>query len=78
VEKRYQFYLKNGGIENMNKMDLRILLCNHPNPKRIIIDNFSDVYKWNNEEFLFGNIVLFLEVVRQNNLWDKLEKVLEE
>lgn len=62
----------------MNKMDLRILLCNHPNPKRIIVDNFSDVYKWNNEEALFGNIVLFLEVVRQNNLWDRLEKVLEE
>ena len=61
---------------NMNKMDLRILLCNHPNPKRIIVDNFSDVYKWNNEELLFGNIVLFLEVVRQNNLWDRLEKLL--
>ena len=60
----------------MNKMDLRILLCNHPNPKRIIVDNFGDVYKWNNEELLFGNIVLFLEVVRQNNLWDRLENLL--
>lgn len=59
-------------------MDLRIALCKHPNPKRIIVDNFSDVYKWNNEELLFGNIVLFLEVVRQNNLWDRLEKLLEE
>lgn len=56
------------------KMDLRIALCNHPNPKRIIIDNFSDVYSWNDEESLFGNIVLFLEVVRQNNLWDRLDK----
>ena len=60
------------------KMDLRIALIRHPNPNRIIIDNFSDVYKWNSEERLFGNIVLFLEVVRQNNLWDRLEKLLEE
>ena len=59
------------------KMDLRIALCKHLNPKRIIVDNFSDVYKWNNEESLFRNIVLFLEVVRQNNLWDRLEKALE-
>ena len=36
----------------MIKMDLRLLLCNHPDPKRIIVDNFSDVYKWNNEELL--------------------------
>ena len=54
---------------------LRSALCSHPNPKRIIVDNFSDVYEWNAEEALFGNIVLFLEVVRQNNLWDKLEKL---
>ena len=59
----------------MIKMDLRLLLCSHPDSKRIIVDNFSDVYKWNNEELLFGNIVLFLEVVRQNNLWDRLEKL---
>ena len=62
----------------MNKMDLRIALCKHPDPNRIIINNFSDVYRWNDEESLFGNIVMFLEVVRQNNLWDKLEKLLEE
>ena len=59
----------------MTKMDIRIALIRHPNPKRIIVDNFSDVYEWNAEEALFGNIVLFLEVVRQNNLWDKLEKL---
>lgn len=58
----------------MNKMDIRLALCSHPNPKRIIVDNFSDVYGWNDEESLFGNIVLFLEVVRQNNLWDRLDK----
>lgn len=58
-------------------MDLRIALCNHPNPRRII-DSFNDVYRWNDEEALFGNIVLFLEVVRQNNLWYRLEKALEE
>ena len=56
------------------KMDLRLALCSHHNPKRIIVDNFSDVYSWNYEESLFGNIVLFLEVVRQNNLWDRLDK----
>ena len=58
----------------MTKMDIRLALCKHPNPNRIIIDSFSDVYKWNDEESLFGNIVLFLEVVRQNNLWDRLDK----
>ena len=62
----------------MTKMDLRLALIRHPNPNRIIVDNFSDVYEWNAEEALFGNIVLFLEVVRQNNLWDRLEKLLEE
>lgn len=62
----------------MNKMDLRIALCNHPDPKRIIVDNFSYIYRWNNGESLFGNIVLFLELVRYNNLWDRLEKLLVE
>ena len=62
----------------MTKKDLRIALCSHPDPKRIIVDNFSYVYRWNDEERLFGNIVLFLELVRYNNLWDKLEKLLEE
>ena len=57
----------------MTKMDIRLALCKHPNPKRII-DSFNDVYRWNSEERLFWNIVLFLEVVRQNNLWDRLDK----
>lgn len=61
----------------MTKMDIRLALIKHPNPSKII-DNFSDVYSWNDEESLFGNIILFLEVVRQNNLWDRLEKLLEE
>ena len=58
----------------MTKMDIRLALIKHPNPNRVIIDNFSDVYRWDDEESLFGNIVLFLEVVRQNNLWDRLDK----
>ena len=53
------------------KMDIRLALIKHPNSKRII-DSFNDVYKWNDEESLFGDIVLFLEVVRQNNIWDRL------
>lgn len=61
----------------MTKMDIRLALIKQPNPSKII-DNFSDVYSWNDEESLFGNIILFLEVVRQNNLWDRLEKLLEE
>lgn len=61
----------------MTKIDIRLALIKHPDPKRII-DSFNDVYNWNDEEQLFGNIVLFLEVVRQNNLWDRLEKLLEE
>ena len=58
----------------MTKMDIRLALIKHPNPNRIIINNFSDVYKWNVAESSFGNIVMFLEVVRQNNLWDRLDK----
>ena len=58
----------------MTKMDLRLALIKHPNPKRIIVDNFSDVYKWNNEESYYWNTIVFLEVVRQNNLWDRLDK----
>jgi hypothetical protein len=61
----------------MTKMDIRLALIKQPNPNKII-DNFSDVYSWNDEESLFGNIILFLEVVRENNLWDRLEKLLEE
>lgn len=62
----------------MTKMDIRLALIKHPNPNRVIINNFSDVYRWNVAESTFGNIVLFLEVVRKNNLWDRLEKLLEE
>lgn len=61
----------------MTKMDIRLALINHPNPSKIIIDNFNDVYKWNDEESHYWNIIVFLEDVRQNNLWDRLEKVLE-
>ena len=56
----------------MTKMDIRIALINHPNPKRIIVDNFSDVYNWNADESHYWNIIVFLEVVRQNKLWDRL------
>ena len=58
----------------MTKMDIRLALIKHPDPSKII-GNFSDVYSWNDEESLFGNIILFLEVVRENNLWDRLEKL---
>ena len=63
---------------SLTKMDIRLALCKHPNPNRIIIDNFNDIYRWNNEESNYWNIIVFLEVVRQNNLWDRLEKLLEE
>lgn len=61
----------------MTKKDLRLALINHANPNKIIIDNFSDVYKWNAAESHYWNIIVFLEDVRQNNLWDRLEKALE-
>ena len=61
----------------MTKKDLRLALIKHPNPNRVIIDNFSDVYKWNDEESQYWNVIVFLEDVRQNNLWDRLEKLLE-
>ena len=61
----------------MTKKDLRIALIKHPNPSKIIIDNFSDVYRWNVAESQYWNIIVFLEDVRQNNLWDRLEKALE-
>ena len=62
----------------MTKMDIRLALCKHPNPNRIIINNFSDVYRWNVAESHYWNVIVFLEVVRQNNLLDRLEKLLEE
>lgn len=61
----------------MTKKDIRLALCNHPNPNKII-DNFNDIYRWNNEESVYWNIIVFLEIVRQNNLWNRLEKLLEE
>ena len=61
----------------MTKKDLRLALIKHPNPNRVIIDNFSDVYRWNDEESQYWNVIVFLEDVRQNNLWDRLEKLLE-
>ena len=60
------------------KMDLRIALIRHPNPNRVIINHFNDVYKWNVAESQYWNVIVFLEIVRQNNLWDRLEKLLEE
>ena len=61
----------------MKKIDIRLALCKHPNPNKII-DNFNDIYRWNNEESNYWNIIVFLEIVRQNNLWNRLEKLLEE
>ena len=58
----------------MTKYDLRLKLIHHPNPKRIIEDNFSQNYSWNDSESLYWNIINFLEIVRVNNLWNKLEK----
>jgi hypothetical protein len=62
----------------MTKKDLRIALINHPNPKRIIVDNFSYIYRWNVSESQYWNVIMFLELVRYNNLWNRLEKLLEE
>ena len=62
----------------MTKMDIRLALIKHPNPNRIIVNNFSDIYRWNVAESHYCNIIVFLEVIRQNNLWDRLEKLLEE
>lgn len=59
----------------LTKKDIRIKFIRHPNPNRIIVDNFSDVYRWNEAESQYWNIIVFLEVVRQNNLWDRLEKL---
>ena len=62
----------------MTKMDIRLALIKHPNPISVIINNFSDVYKWNVAESQYWNVIVFLEVVRQNKLWDRLEKLLVE
>lgn len=58
----------------MTKKDIRLALINHPNPNRVIVNNFSDVYRWNVAESQYWNVIMFLEVVRQNNLWDRLDK----
>lgn len=59
------------------KMNIRLALFNHPNPSKIIIDNFSYIYRWNACESQYWNIIRFLELVRYNNLWDRLEKILK-
>ena len=61
----------------MTKKELRVKLIGHPNPKKIVIDNFDDIYEWNTFSSQYYNLVMFLEVVREQNLWDKLEKILE-
>ena len=61
----------------MTKMELRLKLINHVNPKDIVIDNFSDVYEWNTYYSQYHNLVVFLEIVRIQNLWDKLKEILE-
>ena len=61
----------------MGIREIRLKLINHPNPPKIIIDNFSDVYTWNYEEEEYWNVIDFLEVVRANKLWDNLENILK-
>ena len=61
----------------MTKKELRIALINHANPQRIIEQHFCDKFLYNENESQYWNVINFLEVVRLNNLWGDLEKVLE-
>lgn len=61
----------------MTKKDLRIALINHANPQIIIEQYFCDKVSYNENESQYWNVINFLEVVRLNNLWGDLEKVLE-
>ena len=61
----------------MGIREIRLKLINHPNPQKIIIDNFSDVYTWNYGEEEYWNVIDFFEVVRVNKLWDNLENILK-
>lgn len=64
-------------MATLTKRDIRIQFINHPNPRRIIEENYSEYFKYNEAESLYFNIVNFLEVVRINNLWDSLEKIMQ-
>lgn len=57
------------------KRDIRIEFIHHPTPRRII-ENYVEYFKYNEEESLYFNIINFLEIVRINNLWDSLEKIM--
>lgn len=63
-------------MATLTKRDIRVKFINHPNPRRIIEENYSDYFKYNEAESLYFNIINFLEIVRINNLWDSLEKVM--
>ena len=64
-------------MATLTKKEIRIKFINHPNPRRIIKEHFEGYYKYDEEMSLYYNIICFLEVVRVNNLWDSLTKVLE-
>ena len=65
-------------MATLTKRDIRIEFIHHPNPQRIIEENYSEYFKYNEAESLYFNIVNFLEVVRINNLWDSLEKIMQD
>lgn len=69
--------LKEHKTNCINKKDIRLNFIHHPNPRRIIEENYSEYFKYNEKESLYFNIVNFLEVVRVNNLWDSLEKIMK-
>lgn len=65
-------------MATLTKKEIRIKFINHPNSHGIIEEHFDDYYKYDEEMSLYYNIICFLEVVRVNNLWDSLIKVLEQ
>ena len=65
-------------MATLTKRDIRVKFINHPNPQRIIEENYSEYFKYNETESLYFNIINFLEIVRINNLWDSLEKIMRD
>ena len=63
-------------MATLTKKEIRLKFINHPNPRGIIEEHFGDYYKYDEEVSLYYNSICFLEVVRVNNLWDNLTKVL--
>ena len=62
----------------MTKKELRVAFVNHAGSRNIMETYFCDIFTYNENESLYWNQINFLEVVRENELWDVLRKYMGE